>query len=105
MRSISRLHPTCCRLSQAIPFTQATSAGGEWKRNIGSRRPVRGCVYSRIVKLGKGMAAAAHRRYLQRDGTPHEGDRGSLYGPDADPVDAFSLRFHKIGGTHIPTPP
>lgn len=44
-------------------------------------------VKSRIVKLGKGMAAAAHLRYLQRDGTTREGERGSLYGRDADQVE------------------
>lgn len=43
----------------------------------------------RFVKLvGKGMAAAsAHLAYLQRDGTTREGERGALYGPDADRVD------------------
>src|SRR3546814_2881653 len=57
----------------------------------GSSRPGstarRVVVKSRIVKLGKGMAAAAHLRYLQRDGTTREGERGSLYGREADRVD------------------
>ncbi|HEY9579891.1 MAG TPA: hypothetical protein VIR65_08515 [Rhizorhapis sp.] len=51
------------------------------------------------------MAAAAHRRYLQRDGTTREGERGSLYGPDADQVDRFSLRLYRIGGNPSPTRP
>lgn len=39
-------------------------------------------VKARIVRLsGKGRAgAAAHLRYLQRDGTTREGERGTLYG-------------------------
>lgn len=44
-------------------------------------------VKSRIVKLGKGMAAAAHLHYLQRDGTTREGERGALYGAEADLVE------------------
>ncbi len=53
-------------------------------------------VKASIVKLaGKGAsAAAAHLRYLQRDGTTREGERGTLYGRDADTVDrkAFGER-------------
>jgi hypothetical protein len=38
--------------------------------------------------LGQGArAAAAHLRYLQRDGTTREGERGQLYGRDEDVVD------------------
>lgn len=46
-------------------------------------------VKSRIVKLaGKGLAAArAHLRYVERDGTSRTGERGQLYGADADKVD------------------
>lgn len=53
-------------------------------------------VKASIVKLaGKGVsAAAAHLRYLQRDGTTREGERGALYGRDADAIDgkAFGER-------------
>ncbi|WP_093019566.1 relaxase/mobilization nuclease RlxS [Sphingobium sp. YR768] len=53
-------------------------------------------VKASIVKLGgKGAsAAAAHLRYLQRDGTTREGERGTLYGRDADAIDgkAFGER-------------
>jgi type IV secretory pathway VirD2 relaxase len=55
-----------------------------FRHSASARRVV---VKSRIVKLGKGMAAAAHLRYLQRDGTTREGERGSLYGRDADHLD------------------
>lgn len=51
-----------------------------------SRRAV---VKARIVRLaGKGArAAVAHLRYLQRDGTTREGERGSLYSAELDAVD------------------
>lgn len=59
-----------------------------------SRRRV--IVKTSVVKLaGKGAsAAAAHLRYLQRDGTTREGERGALYGRDVDAVDgkAFGER-------------
>ena len=46
-------------------------------------------VKARIVKLaGKGAAAAAaHLRYVQRDGTTREGAPGRLYGANADDLD------------------
>jgi type IV secretory pathway VirD2 relaxase len=51
-----------------------------------SRRAV---VKARIVRLaGKGAGAAvAHLRYLQRDGTTREGERGSLYSAELDAAD------------------
>jgi type IV secretory pathway VirD2 relaxase len=51
-----------------------------------SRRAV---VKARIVRLaGKGaQAAVAHLRYLQRDGTTREGERGSLYSAELDAAD------------------
>jgi type IV secretory pathway VirD2 relaxase len=55
-----------------------------------------------IVKLaGKGAsAAAAHLRYLQRDGTTREGARGTLYGRDADAVDGKAFRERGAGDRH-----
>jgi type IV secretory pathway VirD2 relaxase len=51
-----------------------------------SRRIV---VKARIVRLaGKGArAAVAHLRYLQRDGTTREGERGTLYSAELDAAD------------------
>ena len=59
-------------------------------------------IKSRIVKLaGKGAAgAAAHLRYLQRDGTTREGAPGALYGADADRVDAKEFRERGTGDRH-----
>ena len=55
-----------------------------------------------IVKLaGKGLAgAAAHLRYLQRDGTTREGQPGALYGPDADTLDGKPFRERANGDRH-----
>jgi type IV secretory pathway VirD2 relaxase len=45
-------------------------------------------VKARIVKLRLGSkGAAAHLRYLQRDGTDREGEKGRLYGAEADAAD------------------
>jgi len=65
-----------------------------------SRRRV--IVKASIVKLaGKGAsAAAAHLRYLQRDGTTREGERGALYGRDADAVDGKAFGERAAGDRH-----
>jgi hypothetical protein len=57
-----------------------------------SRRVI---VKASYVKLaGKGAArAAAHLRYLQRDGTTREGERGTLYGADTDAADGKWTSF------------
>ncbi len=59
-------------------------------------------VKASIVKLaGKGASsAAAHLRYLARDGTTREGERGALYGRDADAVDAKDFRERGVGDRH-----
>ena len=58
-------------------------------------------VKARIVKLGgKGMAAAAHLRYLQRDGTTREGERGALYGADVDAADGKAFLERGQGDRH-----
>jgi type IV secretory pathway VirD2 relaxase len=59
-------------------------------------------IKARIVKLaGKGIAgAAAHLRYLQRDGTTREGAPGALYGADADRIDATEFRERGAGDRH-----
>lgn len=67
-------------------------------RSVASARRV--VVKSRIVKLGKGMAAAAHLRYLQRDGTTREGERGSLYGRDTDRFDDKPFLERSAGDRH-----
>jgi len=55
-----------------------------------------------IVKLaGKGVsAAAAHLRYLQRDGTTRDGQAGALYGADTDEADARNFRARGVDDRH-----
>lgn len=67
------------------------------RSTAGARRVV---LKSRIVKLGKGMAATAHLRYLKRDGTTREGERGSLYGRDTDQVDGKPFLERSAGDRH-----
>ena len=59
-------------------------------------------VKTRIVRLsGKGAAGAvAHMRYLQRDGTTREGERGSLYGRDGEGVDGRAFLERGSGDRH-----
>ncbi len=59
-------------------------------------------VKARIVKLaGKGMErAAAHMRYVQRDGVSREGERGQLYGPDQDRMEGKSFLDRAEGDRH-----
>jgi type IV secretory pathway VirD2 relaxase len=65
-----------------------------------SRRRV--IVKASVVKLaGKGAsAAAAHLRYLQRDGTTRDGTRGALYGRDADAIDGKAFGERGAGDRH-----
>ncbi|WHU03672.1 relaxase/mobilization nuclease RlxS [Sphingomonas sp. NIBR02145] len=64
-----------------------------------SRRVI---VKARYVKLaGKGAkAAVAHLRYLQRDGTTREGERGTLYGPESDVADGKAFLERGQGDRH-----
>lgn len=59
-------------------------------------------VKASIVRLaGKGAsAAAAHLRYLQRDGTTREGERGTLYGRDSDAADGKAFGERGNGDRH-----
>jgi type IV secretory pathway VirD2 relaxase len=64
-----------------------------------SRRVV---VKARIMRMaGKGAKAAfAHLRYLQRDGTTREGERGSLYSADLDAADGKAFLERAAGDRH-----
>jgi len=59
-------------------------------------------VKARFVKLaGKGAkVAVAHLRYLQRDGTTREGERGTLYGPASDIADGREFLERGQGDRH-----
>ncbi len=66
---------------------------------LGRRRVV---IKTRIVRLaGKGAsAAAAHLRYLRRDGTTRDGERGAFYGPAGEDLDARSFLERGAGDRH-----
>lgn len=64
-----------------------------------SRRVV---VKARIVRLASSGAKAAvgHIRYLQRDGTTREGERGTLYSADLDQADGKAFLERGTGDRH-----
>lgn len=67
-------------------FVRARNLSNGWShRQPGSRRVV---VKSRSVRLaGRSGKAAAHLRYIQRDGTARDGERGRLYSATEDRAD------------------
>ena len=67
-------------------FVRARNLSNGWShRQPGSRRVV---VKSRSVRgAGKSGKAAAHLRYIQRDGTSRDGERGRLYSAADDRAD------------------
>lgn len=106
-KSLARARRAGGRAGESRRFTGARlgrgNGVGRVLGSVSSRSaagPRRVVVKSRIVKLGKGMAASAHLRYLQRDGTTREGERGSLYGRDADQVDGKPFLERSAGDRH-----
>jgi type IV secretory pathway VirD2 relaxase len=72
---------------------QAAEGGGPRSRRV--------VVKARIVRLRTGSGAAgAHLRYLQRDGTTRDGERGQLYGPDRDQEDGRAFVERGAGDRH-----
>lgn len=67
-------------------FTRARTLSGGWKHSApGMRRVV---VKTRYVQgAGKNGKSAAHLRYIQRDGTSRDGERGQLYSATEDRAD------------------
>ncbi|MDQ0393482.1 type IV secretory pathway VirD2 relaxase [Labrys monachus] len=75
------------RRGRGASFVQSRHIAGGWRHSApGSRRIV---VKTRFVKgAGKSGKAAAHLRYIQRDGTARDGERGRLYSASEDRADA-----------------
>lgn len=72
-------------------------------RGLRSRPPQRRVVIkTRLVRLGgKGQAAAAaHLKYIQRDGVTREGNPGELYDARADVADGKSFLERSAGDRH-----
>ena len=76
----------CCRIGRGQgPADRLKLIAGERGRAERMRRVV---IKARIVRLKLGSRAAdAHVRYLQRDGTTRDGERGRLYAAETDEVD------------------
>ena len=71
-------------------FVRARNLSNGWShRQPGSRRVI---VKSRSVRApGRSGKAAAHLRYIQRDGTARDGERGRLYSATEDRADGDSF--------------
>lgn len=67
-------------------FVRARTLSGGWRHSAhGVRRVI---VKTRYVQsAGKNGKGAAHLRYIQRDGTSHDGERGQLYSATEDRAD------------------
>jgi type IV secretory pathway VirD2 relaxase len=76
-------------------FVRARTLSGGWRHSApGARRVV---VKARYVQgAGKNGKSAAHLRYVQRDGTSREGERGQLYSAGEDRADGAA--FVERGG-------
>jgi type IV secretory pathway VirD2 relaxase len=65
------------------------------------QRQRRAVVKARIVRHRAGSGAAgAHLRYIQRDGTTRDGERGQLYGPERDREDGRAFIERGDGDRH-----
>jgi type IV secretory pathway VirD2 relaxase len=71
-------------------FARARTLSGGWRHSApGVRRVV---VKTRYVQgAGKNGKSAAHLRYIQRDGTSREGERGQLYSAGEDRADGAAF--------------
>ncbi|WP_349365512.1 MAG: DUF3363 domain-containing protein [Nitratireductor rhodophyticola] len=74
------------RRGRGAAFVRARTLSGGWRHSApGMRRIV---VKTRYVQhAGRSGKAAAHLRYIQRDGTSRDGDRGQLYSATEDRAD------------------
>jgi len=86
------------RIGRGAGAGRLLSSGPRYRRST-ARRVV---VKASIVKLGrKGLArATAHIRYLQRDGTTRDGERGALYSEREDRADGKDFVARGEGDRH-----
>ncbi|MFG1186256.1 DUF3363 domain-containing protein [Xanthobacter aminoxidans] len=80
-------------------FVRARNLSNGWShRQPGSRRVI---VKSRSVRgAGKSGKAAAHLRYIQRDGTARDGEHGRLYSATEDRADGDAFLDRGIDDRH-----
>src|SRR5215471_7979980 len=90
----------CVRRGRGAAFVRSRTLGErEWShRQPGARRVM---VKSRSVRAaGKNGRAAAHLRYIQRDGTSRDGERGRLYSATQDRADGDAFLDRGKGDRH-----
>lgn len=75
------------RRGRGAAFVRARTLSGGWRHSApGMRRVI---VKTRYVQnAGRNGKAAAHLRYIQRDGTSRDGERGQLYSATEDRADS-----------------
>ena len=80
-------------------FVRSRTLSGGWKHSTpGQRRVV---VKTRYVQgAGKNGKSAAHLRYIQRDGTSREGERGQLYSAGEDRADGAAFVERGVDDRH-----
>ncbi|RQP07175.1 MAG: DUF3363 domain-containing protein, partial [Paracoccus sp. BP8] len=78
------------RRGRGAAFVRARTLSGGWRHSApGMRRVV---VKTRYVKdAGRNGRSAAHLRYIQRDGSSRDGDRGQLYSATEDRADGHAF--------------
>lgn len=74
------------RRGRGAAFVRARTLSGGWRHSAPGKRHV--VVKTRYVQnAGRNGKSAAHVRYIQRDGTSREGERGRLYSATEDQAD------------------
>lgn len=86
----SRTSAPGLKRGRGAAFVRARTLSGGWKHSApGIRRVV---VKTRYVQgAGKNGKSAAHLRYIQRDGTSRDGERGQLYSATEDRADGAAF--------------
>lgn len=86
----SRASAPGLKRGRGAAFARGRTLSGGWKHSApGMRRVV---VKTRYVQgAGKNGKSAAHLRYIQRDGTSREGERGQLYSATEDRADGAAF--------------
>jgi type IV secretory pathway VirD2 relaxase len=98
-RGVSAGKGRCSRIGRGQ--TVADSLKRQAAERSPSRRQRRVVVKARIVRHRAGSGAAgAHLRYIQRDGTTRDGERGQLFGPDRDREDGRAFVERGEGDRH-----
>ncbi|MCB1387028.1 MAG: relaxase/mobilization nuclease and DUF3363 domain-containing protein [Nitratireductor sp.] len=86
----SRTSAPGLKRGRGAAFVRARTLSGGWKHSTPGQRRV--IVKTRYVQgAGKNGKSAAHLRYIQRDGTSRDGERGQLYSATEDRADGTAF--------------